>query len=103
VDACRSEARRKSRQGRWELLGWPGGHLTEDTSDQTDLGETVRLAIARLPLQQRQAVELAYWHGQTHKEIAQVLRVPEGTVKSRLRLAQAKLAEWLAPVCSGPQ
>ena len=98
VDACRSETRRKARQGRWDLLVWPSGHATDDGADRSDLKEVVGRAIARLPGEQRQAVELAFWAGQTHKEIAQSLRLPEGTVKSRLRLAQAKLAEWLAPV-----
>jgi RNA polymerase sigma factor (sigma-70 family) len=102
VDSCRSEARRKARQGRWELLGWPGGCRALDDVDGSDLRETVRRAIARLPSEQRQAVELAYWRGRTHKEIALELKLPEGTVKSRLRLAQAKLADWLAPVGAGP-
>jgi DNA-directed RNA polymerase specialized sigma24 family protein len=43
-------------------------------------------------------VELAYWEGRTLKEVARKLGVPEGTAKSRLRLAQAKLTEWLAPM-----
>jgi RNA polymerase sigma factor (sigma-70 family) len=102
VDSYRSEARRKARQGRWELLGWPGGCRVLDDVDGSDLRETVRRAIARLPPEQRQAVELAYWRGRTHKEIAQELKLPEGTVKSRLRLAQAKLADWLGPVGAGP-
>ncbi len=103
VDSCRSESRRRARQERWDRLGWPGGHLAQDGVEGSDLKETVRRAIARLPLEQRQAVELAYWRGQTHKEIAQELKLPEGTVKSRLRLAQAKLADWLAPVGAGPR
>jgi RNA polymerase sigma-70 factor (ECF subfamily) len=103
VDIYRSEARRKARQGRWDMLGWPGGQAVQDSVDQSDLKDTVRGAIARLPAEQRQAVELAYWRGQTHKEIAETLRLPEGTVKSRLRLAQAKLADWLAPVGVGPR
>ncbi len=102
VDSCRSEARRRARQVRWELLGWPGGRRAQDDVDGSDLKEAVRQAIARLPSEQRQAVELAYWRGRTHKEIAQELKLPEGTVKSRLRLAQAKLADWLAPVDAGP-
>jgi RNA polymerase sigma-70 factor (ECF subfamily) len=103
VDACRSESRRKARQGRWDLLGWPAGHFDEDGEEGSDLKEIVRRAIARLPSEQRQVVELAYWGGHTHKEIAQRLRLPEGTVKSRLRLAIAKLADWLAPVGAGPR
>jgi RNA polymerase sigma-70 factor (ECF subfamily) len=62
----------------------------------------VRQAIARLPEDQRRAVELVFWHGHTHREVAAVLAIPEGTAKSRLRLAQAKLAEWLAPLSAEP-
>jgi RNA polymerase sigma-70 factor (ECF subfamily) len=101
VDACRSESRRRVRQGHWDRLAWSDGHLAQDGVEGWDLKETVRQAIARLPSEQRQAVELAYWRGQTHKEIAQELKLPEGTVKSRLRLAHAKLADWLAPVDGG--
>jgi len=40
-------------------------------------------------------VELAYFNGLTHREVATTLGIPEGTAKSRLRLAQAKLQSWL--------
>jgi len=46
-------------------------------------------------------VELSFWDGQTHQEVAQLLGLPPGTVKSRLRLAQGKLAQWLAPIAVG--
>ena len=55
----------------------------------------------RLPRDQREAVELAYFGGLTHCEIAARLGIPEGTAKSRLRLAQAKLRSWLEPVAQG--
>jgi RNA polymerase sigma-70 factor (ECF subfamily) len=51
----------------------------------------VRAAIRLLPDSQRQIVELAYFGGLTCREAAQAAGIPEGTAKSRLRLALAKL------------
>ena len=57
--------------------------------------QDVRQAVAQLPDEQRQAVELAYFGGLTHSEIAERLNVPLGTVKSRIRLAFRKLQSFL--------
>ena len=57
--------------------------------------ERVRSAIGELPTEQRQAIELAYLEGLTFREVAARTEVPEGTAKSRLRLALARLAEAL--------
>ena len=51
----------------------------------------MRAAIQRLPAAQRQVVELAYFERMTCREVASAVGIPEGTVKSRLRLALAKL------------
>ena len=48
-----------------------------------------------LPEAQRRALELAYFHGYTYRQVADVLGIPEGTAKSRLRLALARIAENL--------
>src|SRR5207253_119289 len=50
----------------------------------------VRDAMASLPTEQRQVVEMAYFGGYTHAEIAGMTRVPLGTVKGRMRLALEK-------------
>jgi RNA polymerase sigma-70 factor, ECF subfamily len=55
----------------------------------------VREAVARLTDRQREAVELAYFGGHTYREVAEVLGIPEGTAKSRLRDALARLKELL--------
>ncbi|HLQ35139.1 MAG TPA: sigma-70 family RNA polymerase sigma factor [Chloroflexota bacterium] len=53
-------------------------------------------ALRTLPADQRKAIELAYFGGYTHSEIADLLRIPLGTVKGRLRLGMDKLRSLLA-------
>ena len=48
-----------------------------------------------LPAEQRQAVELAYFGGYSHGEIANMAGVPLSTVKGRMRLALEKLSSYL--------
>lgn len=55
----------------------------------------VREALASLPPEQRQMIELAYYGGYTQTEIAGMVDVPLGTVKSRTRLAMEKLCSYL--------
>jgi RNA polymerase sigma-70 factor (ECF subfamily) len=56
-------------------------------------GDAVREAIRRLPDAQREAVVLAYWGGLTAGEIADRVKVPLGTAKSRIRLGLARLRD----------
>jgi RNA polymerase sigma-70 factor (ECF subfamily) len=57
----------------------------------------VRSAVAGLPPEQRQAIEMAFFGGLTHQEIAESLREPLGTVKARIRRGMLKLRESLQP------
>jgi RNA polymerase sigma-70 factor, ECF subfamily len=56
-----------------------------------DDARAVREALDGLPPDQRAAIELAYFGGLSHTEIARALRVPVGTVKGRMRLGLEKL------------
>ncbi|MDQ6636619.1 MAG: sigma-70 family RNA polymerase sigma factor [Candidatus Dormibacteraeota bacterium] len=57
--------------------------------------ELIQEALERLPQEQRQAVELAFYHGYTQKEIAESVNVPLSTIKGRMRLALEKLHSYL--------
>lgn len=59
--------------------------------------QQLRLALASLPADQREALSLAYFNGLTQQEISAHLHEPLGTVKTRIRLALIKLRTVLDP------
>jgi RNA polymerase sigma-70 factor (ECF subfamily) len=63
--------------------------------------ERVRAALAALPGEQRRAIEMAYFEGLTHREIAAQEGLPLGTVKGRLRLGLQRLHGLLAEPGTG--
>jgi RNA polymerase sigma-70 factor (ECF subfamily) len=56
---------------------------------------TIREALMHLPPEQRMVIELAYFQGWTHSEIAQGCQIPLGTVKARMRLGLTRLRRIL--------
>ncbi len=64
---------------------------TDVQAAQREESKIVRAAMDNLPAEQCQVVELAYFGGFTHSEIAELLDAPVGTVKGRMRLALDKL------------
>jgi len=76
----------------------PGPEMRTSLAQRAAL---VRGALADLPAEQRQALELAYFEGLTHAEIAERLAQPLGTAKSRIRLALAHLRRTLEPGTEG--
>jgi RNA polymerase sigma factor (sigma-70 family) len=99
VDRVRSEVRRSHREAQTERAVAPTG--TEmDVDDRLELDRLavrVREGLDRLPPEQREALVLAYYGARTHRQVAAELAIPEGTAKSRLRLALKKLNEILGP------
>jgi RNA polymerase sigma-70 factor, ECF subfamily len=84
----------------------PGGVLLEardegvsaaDVAEASDASRRVAAALATLPAAQREAVELAFYDGLSHSEVAEKLGEPLGTVKTRIRLAMLKLRDMLLP------
>ncbi|HYM69320.1 MAG TPA: sigma-70 family RNA polymerase sigma factor [bacterium] len=61
----------------------------------------VRSAFAELPSAQREAIELAFFENRTHEQVAEELRLPLGTAKTRIRTGLQKLRGKLAPLTAG--
>lgn len=74
----------------------PAAELTDAEVERRDDVRQVRGALQELPPDQRKVIELAYFGGFTHVEIAAMLEQPVGTVKGRMRLGLKKLREALA-------
>ena len=71
-----------------------------EVSQDGERRELVRTAVDRLPELFRQVVVLAYYQGLKYREIADILAIPVGTVKSRLHAALVKLQEAWAEAAS---
>ncbi|HEX5194166.1 MAG TPA: sigma-70 family RNA polymerase sigma factor [Solirubrobacteraceae bacterium] len=93
IDAFRSESVRTGRNVSDEaaLARLTAPESTEAEVQRRDDAGRVRGALRALPVEQRQVIELAYFGGFTHREIADMLGLPAGTVKGRMRLGLTKL------------
>jgi RNA polymerase sigma-70 factor (ECF subfamily) len=69
----------------------PALERTELEVERRSDAHLVRGALEELPSEQRQVIELAYFGGFSHSEIAGMLGIPSGTVKGRMRLGMGKL------------
>jgi RNA polymerase sigma-70 factor, ECF subfamily len=96
LDFIRGELRRVARQQRsYRLAPQEPSQSAFDAVMASQAAAAVRTAVGLLPENQRQIVELAYFRGMTCREVAAAVGIPEGTAKSRLRLAMAKLETML--------
>ena len=107
LDHVRS--RRRFREERREELPEPvepgdgGGASPLDDAQADEVRRVVARAVAGLPPEQWQTVELAYFRGMSQTEIAEATGQPLGTVKTRARLALQKLREALAVLREDPR
>jgi RNA polymerase sigma-70 factor, ECF subfamily len=93
IDAFRRETARTSRDVSDEGVAerMPAAERTDLEVERRDEAQQVHSALDGLPADQRQVIELAYFGGFTHSQIAQMLELPAGTVKGRMRLGLTKL------------
>jgi len=69
----------------------PAPELTDREVERRDDARQVRDALKGLPADQRQVIELAFFGGFSHSQIAEMLKLPAGTVKGRMRLGLSKM------------
>ena len=94
IDVLRSSASRRRTQERVEAQT-PASQPSEAFGEawHNSQRERVREALRGLPLEQLKVLELSYFSGYTHTEIAGLLELPLGTVKGRMRLGLKKIRE----------
>jgi RNA polymerase sigma-70 factor (ECF subfamily) len=88
--------KQRRREDEWQETALPMPAFSgEQEIDSRRRGERVRRLMTELPEQNRRAIELAFFEGLTHSEIAAALQEPLGTVKSWIRSGLLRLREGL--------
>ena len=91
VDLLRSETSRRRREEREAReTAEHGTDIEREVMDHA-MAEQVQEVVAGLPVDERKAIELAYFGGHTYRQVAVLLDEPEGTVKSRIRSGLRKM------------
>ncbi len=101
VDLVRREQRRRVPELAAELE--VAGSTAEEEATLRHRRRVVQAALRQLPADQREALELAYYGGLTQSELAEQLRVPLGTIKSRMFAGLRKLGDLLGEAGLEPE
>ncbi len=99
IDRMRARKRKVVHGEPIEALSNRQDHSSESGADhavRSDERSSIKEAFEQLPLDQREALELAYFKGLNHQEISDYLQLSLGTVKSRIRLGMEKLRRALS-------
>jgi RNA polymerase sigma-70 factor (ECF subfamily) len=95
VDAVRSSSSRHRREARDAARTAHAAYDMQHEVWDLALADQVARAMSELSDDERRAIELAYFEGQTYREVARSLQQPEGTIKSRIRTGMRRLKEAL--------
>lgn len=98
IDACRSRAVREFEQHVPLETAGSVADAAPDPEENSAISQRrslVQRALATLSKDQREAIELAFFRGLSHTEVAEALGQPLGTIKTRVRLGMARLRESL--------
>ena len=96
VDQLRADSSRRRREQRDAARSAEAGYDLEHEVMDLTVAEHLKEAVSALPVDERRAIELAYFGGHTYREVAALLDQPEGTVKSRIRSGLTRLRAGLA-------
>lgn len=103
VDRVRSAQASVNRENRWAQLQGRAvaGDDLADAAETASDGARVRIALSALSALQHEAICLAYFEGRTYAEVASLLGIPLGTVKTRMRDGLIKLRSELVKKAEG--
>ncbi|MGB8166028.1 MAG: sigma-70 family RNA polymerase sigma factor [Chthoniobacteraceae bacterium] len=101
IDRLRSRQRRErvvERAGNDPLISPESDTQSAEIPSMHEEVTMVRLALDQIPAEQKEAVELAFFGGLTHEQIAERLAAPLGTIKARIRRGLLRLRDFLKEV-----
>lgn len=103
IDALRQRTRHEPKQEMLFIDENP--HLWESllSTGSSDLRRTLMMVMKQLPADQSSVIGLAYFYGMSHSDISEYLKLPLGTVKTRIRQGMQKLrSAWLTEASINP-
>lgn len=102
VDLLRSDSARRRREEREAAQSAEASYDIEREVWDLAVAEHLQEVVSALPIEERKAIELAYFGGHTYREVATMLSQPEGTVKSRIRSGLKRMRVGLAEAGLSP-